>query len=90
MGRRKNIGLIPVQATARSRRLYKMRGRRPALQGRPRLGSRLAVQLLVEDDGDGDAGIVRHKLPGKQTQKKGAGHSLSSSVLANKRCAKKH
>ena len=60
------------------------------MQGRPRLGSRLAVQMLVEDDGDGDAGIIRHKLPSKQTQKKGTEHSLNSSVLANKRSAKKH
>ena len=68
-----------------------MRGRRPALQGRPRLGSRLAVQMLVDDDDeDGDAGIVRHKLPGKKSQKKATAHSLSSSVLANKRIARKH
>ena len=68
-----------------------MRGRRPALQGRPRLGTRLAVQMVVGgDEEEGDAGIVRHKLPTSKQNKKGLKHSLSSAVLANKRSARKH
>ena len=74
-----------------SRRLYKMRGRRPALQGRPRLGSRLTSQMVIGDGEDDEGGILRHKLPtGKQSRANGARHSLSSAVLANKRSSKKH
>lgn len=75
--------------TAKSRRLYKMRGSRTAVQGRPRHGQRLVVQLTVGEGDDEDGGIVRHKLPTKK-QKKGAGHSLVSAVEANKRSVKKH
>ena len=52
--------MIPVQATAKSRRLFKLRGSRSAIQGRPRLAQRLVVQLAVDDD-DLDGGEVRHK-----------------------------
>ena len=87
--KRKKIGLIPIQATARSRRMYRMRGRRTALQGRPRKGQGPAVQLTVGDEEEQDGGIVRHKLPTKD-RKRGAAHSLDSAVLANKRSTKKH
>ena len=90
VGRKKTVGLIPVQSTAKARRLYKMRGRRLALQGRPRLGSRLASQLVLGDGEDDEGGILRHKLPsGKQSKKNGARHNLCSAVLANKRSSKK-
>ena len=83
--------MIPVQSTAKSRRLYKMRGRRPALQGRPRQGTKLLSQMVVGDGEDEDGGIVRHKLPGgKQCKKRVSGHSLASAVLSNRRSSKKH
>ena len=68
-----------------------MRGRRPALQGRPRLGTKLSSQMVVGDGEDEDGGIVRHKLPGgKQSKKRASGHSLASAMLSNRRSAKKH
>ena len=85
--KRKKIGVIPIQSTAKARRLYKMRGRNKAVTGRPRAMQRLSVQMTVGDDDDQDAGIVRHKLPGKQT-KKGPGHSLNNAIVNNKRCSK--
>ena len=88
--KRKHMVIIGVQATAKSRRVYKMRGSRLAIQGRPRRVEKLAVQLAVgDDDDDEDAGIVRHKLPAKKV-KSGHSHSLNDAVLANKRPVKKH
>ena len=89
--KRKKIRLIPVQSTAKSRRLFKLRGSRPGIQGRPRKGQRLTVQLdLGNCEGDDDdGGVVRHKLPGKK-RKTGQAHSLSDAVAANKRSARKH
>ena len=67
-----------------------MRGRGPAVQGRPRLSEKLSVQLTVGGDSDEDGtGVVRHKLPTKK-RKKAAAHSLSDAVTANKRSARKH
>ena len=84
MKKKKKIGLIPVQATARSRRLYKLRGSRSAVQGRPRLTDRLIVQLAVGEDEDTDGAILRHKLPGrKQISNKGGENSLMAAMLAN-------
>ena len=89
--KRKRIGLIPVQSTAKSRRLYKLRGSKSAVQGRPRLGQRLTVQLTVGEEEDTDGGVVRHKLPSKNKKKGGgAEHNLSSAVTANRRASKKH
>lgn len=79
--------MIPIQSTAKARRLYKMRGRSKTITGRPRAAQRLAVQMTVGDDDDEDAGIVRHKLPAMKIKKKAA-HSLKKSVEANKRSAK--
>ena len=86
--KRKHAGMIGIQATAKSRRLYKMRGRAVAVQGRPRHGQRVAVQLSVGDDSEEDGGVLRHKLPFKQ-KRKGQKHSLSNAVANNKRSAKK-
>ena len=89
--KRKRVGIIPVQATAKSRRMFKLRGSRSAIQGRPRKEQRLAVQLTVGEDDDSDGGVVRHKLPHKkQRAAPGAGHSLMESVSANRRASKKH
>ena len=81
------MGFIPVQSTAKSSRLYKMRGSRVAIQGRSRLGARLITQLTVADDDD--EGAVRYKLPA-QKARQAHPHSLSASVKANKRSIKKH
>ena len=86
------MGFIPVQSTAVSRRLHKMRGSRVAVQGRSRLGARVVTQMTVGDDGeDEDEGVVRHKLPaGTKKRKKASSHSLAAAVSANKRPVKKH
>ena len=89
--KKKKVGLIPVQATARSRRMYKLRGSRTAVQGRPRLAHRLAVQMAVGDTEDTDGGILRHKLPGrKQRNHAGGEHRLAAAISANRRASKKH
>ena len=89
--KRKKVGLIPVQATAKSRRLVKMRGSRNAIQGRPRKRSSLDIQMCIGEDNDTDGGIVRHKLPVKKKRVQEAGeHSLSSAILNNRRHSKKH
>ena len=89
--KRKRIGLIPVQSTSKSRRLYKLRGSRSAVQGRPRLDTRLAVQLAVGDDSETEGGVVRHKLPSRRKRTHAGGeHSLDSAVRANRKASKKH
>ena len=80
--------MIPIQATAKARRHFKMRGWGLAMQGRPRLSEKQSVQLAVAGGSDGE-GFVRHKLPSKK-RKTGASHSLSEAVASNKRAAKKH
>ena len=78
-------------ATARSRRLYKLRGSRSAVQGRPRQATRLAVQMAVGEDDETDGGIVRHKLPTKKKRSHpGSDHSLHTAVQANRKASKKH
>ena len=86
------MGFIPMQSTAVSRRLHKMRGSRVAVQGRSRLGVGLVTQLTVGDEGEEeDEGVVRHKLPaGTKKRKKASSHSLAAAVSANKRPVKKH
>ena len=88
--KKKKAGIIPVQATAKSRRLYKMRGSRSSVQGRPRAAQRLSVQLAV-DDGELDEGEVRHKLPTKKMRLcPSSDHNLDNAVEANRRQSKKH
>lgn len=61
------------------------------MQGRPRLASRVAVQMAVGEDDEMDGGIVRHKLPSKKKRSHaGAEHSLQSAVNANRKASKKH
>ena len=66
-----------------------MRGRGPAVQGRPRKGTRLVKQMIVGEESEDEGGIVSYKLPSKK-RKKTAEHSLDSAVSANKRATKKH
>ena len=94
--------MIPIQATAKARRQFKMRGRGLARQGRPRLSEKRQSVAggdggsVRHEDGEGLAGSgvevegsVRHKLPSKK-RKIGVSHSLSEAVASNKRSAKKH
>ena len=79
-----------MQATSRSRRLFKLRGSRSALQGRPRQATRLAVQMAVGEDDETDGVVVRHKLPSKKKRShSGAEHNLMSAVNANRKASKK-
>ena len=64
-----------------------MRGRSKAVTGRPRAAQRLSVQMTIADDDENDAGIVRHKLPGRKV-KKGQEHSLNNAIVNNKRSSK--
>ena len=80
-----------MQATSRSRRLYKLRGSRNAVQGKPRQATRLAVHIGVGEDDETDGGIVRHKLPTKKKRYyPGSDHSLQAAVQANRKASKKH
>ena len=88
--KRKKLGMIPVQVTAKSRRAFKIRGSRTAPSGRPRKGQSLSLQMNLDDDEE-DSGILRHKLPSKKKQKgSGNSHNLMASVSAGKGPSKKH
>ena len=81
--KRKKVGYISVQSTAVSRRFFKQRGSRAAIQGRPHREVQVVSQMTIGDSGDEeDSGIVRHKLPSKK-RKSQASHSLSAIVAAN-------
>ena len=83
----KEIGRqIPVQATARSRRTYKIRGQGPSKAGRPSMPQQLR-QLVVEDDNE----YVAHSIPSNRKKRKTKNpHSLSASVTANRAAERKH
>ena len=88
--KRKKVGLIPVQATAKSRRVYKLRRSRSAITGRPRRAQKLAVQMNV-DDNEEAGGVLRHKLPHKKRKvSKGNIHNLMSAVSEGRGPNKKH
>ena len=89
--KRKKVGLIPVQATAKSRRVYKLRRSRSAITGRPRRAQKLAVQMNV-DDNEEAGGVLRHKLPHHKKRKvsKGNIHNLMSAVSEGRGPNKKH
>ena len=70
-----------MQATARSRRLFQLRGSTSAVQGRHRLASTVVVQMVVGEDDETEGGIMRHKLPNKKKRSHpGSEHSLQSAV----------
>ena len=87
LGKRKKLGRIPVQVTARSRRVFKIRGKRPAKAGAPTKQQALKRQLEVTEEEE----ILRHKLPGpsKKSKKKQV-HKLSKAVEENRSASKKH
>ena len=88
--KRKKSGMIPVQVTAKSRRVYKLRGSRSAHTGRPRKEHKLAVQMNVDDDEEA-GGVLRHKLPYKKRKVgKGNVHDLMSAVSEGRGPSKKH
>ena len=90
MMKRKRVGLIPVQATAKARRL---RWNRKALQGRPRKAHNLMMKLRVEADDsiDKEGYVVRHGLPQKKhSVAPGSRHCLREAVDSNRRGSKKH
>ena len=82
---RKKGRLIPIQTTAKSRRLNKNRGRYVSSAGRRRKDQKKTLQLIVSESGE----ILRHALP-NQRKKKAQGHSLSNAVNTNRMVAKKH
>ena len=86
--KRKNRGLIPVQQTAKSRRLYKHRGSQPATGGRKVKDLEIRTQLLV-DFSSQDNGVY-HSLPKQKKQQPKQVHSLNAAVQANKAGTKKH
>ena len=91
--KRKNTFLIPVQKTAKSRRLHKHRGNGPSTAGRKVQDHPQTSHLDINDEdaeADGDDGIVYHALPKQKHQKQKPKHSLATSVSLNKPNPKKH
>ena len=83
--KRKNNGLINVQQTTKSRRVWKNRGSQPATQGRKVQDLEIRTQMLTEAD---DA--VYHSLPKQKKQLPKQVHSLNAAVQANRAGTKKH
>ena len=86
-GKKKKIGkLIPIQVTAKSRRLYKHRGRGSASQGRRHRDQEARVQMVITETEEN----VYHSLPKQKKSKNKQTHSLKDSVSSNRPAAKKH
>ena len=83
--KRKNNGLINVQQTTKSRRVWKNRGSQPATQGRKVQDLEIRTQMLTEAD---DA--VYHSLPKQKKQLPKQVHSLNAAAQANRAGTKKH
>ena len=86
--RRKKQLLIPVQQTAKSRRVYKHRGSQPATGGRKVKDLVERVQFLA--DPKNDDYVLYHSLPKQKKQKEKQPHSLNAAVNANRTGMKKH
>ena len=71
------MNVIPIQRTAVSRRVHKLRGSGGATQGRPRKGQTLKRQLNIDEN---DEGTLTHKLPGMKKRRKVAKHSLMQTI----------
>ena len=85
--KRKNRGLIPVQQTAKSRRVHRHRGSQPATGGRKVKDLEHRTQMVFTQNDDG---IQYHSLPKQKKQQPKQAHSLNTSVLANRAGTKKH
>ena len=87
-GRRgKNGKLIPVQSTAKARRLFKHRGRVPAPSGRRHDDQNKRKQMVVTDETEN----VWYSLPSQKKRRTAHHpHSLAAAVSANRAAEKKH
>ena len=85
-GKKKKLGRIPVQVTARSRRTFRLRGSRMAIMGAPTKTQAVKRQLEVDDKDE----TLRHILPKLKKKKTKQKHSLKTDVEKNQRCSKKH
>ena len=83
---RKKNKAIPVQSTAKSRRVHKVRGRTVAKGGRRRKDQEKRAMLEVREEDE----IVRHSLPKQKKSKQKNPHSFSASVAANRQVTGKH
>ena len=78
--KKKRVGMIPIQRTAVSRRRYRGRGTGSAMAGRPRNEQRVKRQLIVNDEDEGDEGVINYKLPVKRKKRSSTTHSFIKSV----------
>ena len=84
--KRKRKKLIPVQTTAKARRVRKNAGRTLALIGCRRKDGEKRKQLNIEEDSES----VWHSLPKQKKRKPAQIHSLSAAVECNRAGSKKH
>ena len=86
--RRGKIGkLIPVQSTAKARRIFKHRGMGTATIGRRHNDQNKRKQMVVTDETEN----VWHSLPSQKKRRKAHHpHSLAAAVSANRAAEKKH
>ena len=84
--KKKNGKLIPIQVTAKSRRLYKHRGRTVGVLGRRPKDQEIRRQLVIDDLDEN----TYHSLPKQKKTKDKQIHSLKQAVDLNKPSAKKH
>ena len=80
----KKIGnRIPVQATAKSRRSYNIRGKGPAKAGRPSEKRGVVKHMTVREDDE----IVAFSIPSQRNKNP---HNLASSVAENRAAERKN
>ena len=84
--KRKTSSQIPVQATAKARRVQSQAGKSSAKYGRKHKQHTQQTQLQVYSDDE----IVYHSFPSQNTRKRRRHHSLSSAVEENRQNPKKH
>ena len=89
--KRKNSGVITVQAASKSRRLHRHRGSGPATSGRKVKDMPSHSQAFSEDIGDENITFahVRHSLPSQKEKKRKQKHSLTADVQENRSVSKK-
>ena len=89
--KRKNSGVITIQAAAKLRRLHRHRGSGPATSGRRVKDLPSHSQAFSEDIDDEDITFehVRHSLPSQKGQRTKQKHSLAADVRDNRSVSKK-